>query len=128
MKKFLIIVLLVAVTAGILFAGATNTNTTVITKYSDGTATASGVLSHTYQSSDYIQSIQCQVTSTEEKDIYIFCTARDAEMNYMMGWSYDAKYAQVLSTINEDSLLYFKTNSSGEIIRISVYNRSIDVR
>lgn len=129
MKKTLIVVLLVAVTAGILFAGAINTSTTVVDIYPDGSGYASGVLSHTQQSSDDVQTILCQVTSSEGNDNQrIICIARDAEMDYLSGFSYDAKYAKLLATINEDSYIEFKTDSSGDIIRMTVTNGSPFVR
>lgn len=129
MNKVFVIGFLVAISAGILFAGATTTNTAFVEKYSDGSGFAWGTLSHARYSNDGMQYIECDVRSNTLKDsTTTFCRAQDAEGEVLLGESDSDLHAMVVTGVDANSYIFFRVDSSGIIQVVKVSNSSSDVR
>jgi len=132
MKRFAIVMSMAAAFAlqTVAFAGP-HYNSFVSVYKGTGSSSAYGALySARYYSTDNSQYIGCNSAADLTSSIYISCTARDSQGNYLYCYSNtaDGQARQAVSSVNSTSSVYFQVNNStGKCTYISIGNFSFNL-
>lgn len=132
MKKLTMVMSIAAAFAlqTVAFAGS-HFNAFVTVYKSSGSSYGYGsVNSARYYSSDSSQYIGCNSSADLTSSIYISCSARDAQGNYLYCYSNtaDGQARQAVASVNNTSSIYFLVdNSTGKCTYISIGNFSYNL-
>jgi len=129
MKKLTIVLSIATAFAlqSVAFAGPHFNAFVSVSKGSTSSSAYGSLSSARYYSSDSQQYIGCSSAADLVSSIYISCTARDAQGNYLYCYSNnaDGQARQAVASVNNTSSVYFQVNNStGKCTYISVSNLS----
>ncbi|MBS0419956.1 MAG: hypothetical protein JSR66_19755 [Proteobacteria bacterium] len=132
MKRLSIVMSMAAAFAlqTVAFAGPHYNAFVSVSKGSTSSSAYGSLSSARYYSSDSNQYIGCSSAADLVSSIYISCTARDAQGNYLYCYSNtaDGQARQAVSSVNNTSSVYFlMNNSTGKCTYISISNFSYNL-